>query len=142
KASLGDTLGTAFEFLAIGLGTWSLLALAAPRASLLFVPWLWSLSSGRWALRLIGTTEWHHVRYAAPFAATGIAAGLLGGSRLWRFAERFPYPRAWRAACAAIVLTGLLLARMVLLDQFAKVPYPIDRAEAAEVWRWIGRVKP
>jgi hypothetical protein len=137
KASLTDTLATGFDFLAVGLGTWSLLALAFPRALLLFLPWLWSLSSGRWALGLIRGTAWHHVRYAAPFAATGVAAGLLGASRLWRFASRFPYAWLWRSLAAMVALVGMLLVRTILLARFAEVPVIIDPAEAAQLWEVV-----
>jgi hypothetical protein len=142
KASLGDTLATAFDFLVVGLGSWVVLGAAAPRAALLTLPWVWGLSSGRWALRYVGTTQWHHVRYTAPFIAMGLAAGLLGGSRLWRFAARFPRPWAWRLGSAILVVAGLLLARAVLESRRAYVPYPIDRAEAADLRPWINRVAP
>ena len=82
RAEVGEVLDTAAEFLAVGLGAWMLFLVAAPRIALLAAPWLWSLCSGRWSLRFLSETEWHHVRYAAPFAAVGLAAGVVGFSRI------------------------------------------------------------
>jgi hypothetical protein len=87
KAPIGQTLGTSAEFLFVGLGAWGALMWVQPRVGILVFPWVWSLASGRWALRYLGTTEWHHVRYAAPLVAIGLAAGVLGWGNLWRRLE-------------------------------------------------------
>src|SRR5262249_4800935 len=68
RASVGETLWTSLEALILGMGAWSLLACLAPRVAILALPWIWSLCNGRWAMRLLEGTEWHHVRYAMPMA--------------------------------------------------------------------------
>lgn len=133
---------TAAEILAVGMGAFGILSLAMPRAALLWVPWLWSLGNGRWAMRLLATPAWHHVRYAAPFAATCVAGGLLGGSRLWRFAGRFARPWAWRAAGIVVVATMLVVARSMVLEKWSRAPKPVDVAAARELWQWIKLVPP
>jgi hypothetical protein len=143
RPGLGETLWTALDFLLVGLGSWSLISLTIPRIGLLALPWVWGVAAGRWALPLIATTEWHHVRYAAPFLAVGLAAGLVGGSRLWRLAGVFlNSPRRWRCAMWLVAATGLVAAGSVVYARFSRIPYPIDAAEVDEIWRWIEQVGP
>jgi hypothetical protein len=142
RAGLLETLLTAIDFLIVGLGAWAILGAAAPRLAVLALPWLYGLSAGRWSLRLLGTESWHHVRYAAPLAAMGLAAGLVGGSRLWGFAAKFPKPWAWHAGGAALSIAVLLAADAVVLGRFAQVRYPIGRDEAAVLWVWFAQVGP
>jgi hypothetical protein len=142
SAPLDQTVSTAFEFLAIGMGSWALLACLAPRAALLALPWLWGLSSGKWALRYIGTEQWHHVRYAAPMMVLLLAAGLLGWARLARWLERFPARRLGLVAAWLAVLAGLAAADRALLTRFTSYEPPISRDEAVQIWRWVDRVGP
>lgn len=142
KAPLGQTLATALEFWVIGLGSWSVLALLAPRAAVLALPWLWSLSSGRWALRYLETEHWHHVRYTAPFVAVGLAAGLLGFANLTVWLRDRPGGRRWLAAAWLAALAGLAAADAAVQNRFARMQPPIPRREAAEIWQWIQRVGP
>ncbi|MBX6315771.1 MAG: DUF2079 domain-containing protein [Isosphaeraceae bacterium] len=142
KASPGQTLATALDFLAVGLGSWAALACLAPRALLLALPWVWSLSSGRWALRFLGTEQWHHVRYTAPMVFLVLAAGLIGLARLFSgLLRRTGGP--WLALAVWFVLAaGLVLAGRELQARFDRIPRPISKPEAEEVWRWIREVRP
>jgi hypothetical protein len=142
RASLGETLWTSSEALILGTGCWALFMCLAPRMAILAVPWIWSLCNGRWALRFLETTEWHHVRYAMPMVSLVLAAGLIGYARLaaWLLSRRAG--RAWLAlawlASAAIGGAGIgELSRRV-----ASVPATIDPREAEEIWAWIRQVGP
>ena len=73
KAAFRQTLATSLETLLLGMGAWAVLACLAPRVAILALPWIWGPCSGRWAMRLLSTSEWHHVRYVMPMAA--ITAG-------------------------------------------------------------------
>ena len=46
------------------------------------MPWIWGPCSGRWAMQILATTEWHHVRYVMPMVILVLAAGLIGYARL------------------------------------------------------------
>jgi Predicted membrane protein (DUF2079) len=142
RASIGETLQTAFEFLAVGLGSWAVLACLAPRVAILAVPWLWGLARGRWALRFLGTEQWHHVRYCAPFVVLGLAAGLIGFARLATWLKDRRGGRWLLAAAWATAASGLLAASLVLQERFAEYEAPISTAEAAEIWGWVARVGP
>jgi hypothetical protein len=141
-AGLIETSKTALDFLLVGLGPWALLACFAPRIAVLALPWLWSLSSGRWALRLIATTQWHHVRYTAPLVAIALAAGLVGYARIgsWllqRNRGRLVLVALW-LACAV----GSTAANHELQSRFSRIAYPLSREEAREVMRWVSAVQP
>jgi hypothetical protein len=142
KAPLSQTLSTAAEFLALGLGSWAVLACFAPRAALVALPWLWGLSNGKWALRYLGTEHWHHVRYAAPMVVLVLAAGLLGWARVARWVARFPR-RGIALCCAWLVAAGgLVAADRILFKQFSAYQPPISRSEAANVWHFVKLVGP
>ena len=53
KASISETLRTSAEALILGMGGWAVLMCLAPRVAILAVPWIWSLCSGRWAIRFL-----------------------------------------------------------------------------------------
>jgi hypothetical protein len=142
KASVAQTLTTAWQIVSIGLGVWTIFLLFAPRVAALMVPWLWSLSSGRWSLRSLPTEDWHHVRYAAPVVALGLAAGLVGYARLARWSQgcrkrQLMLAGVWlTAAAGSAALLGSFLG-------FAENRlYPIDAEEARAIWAWIDRVGP
>lgn len=142
RPPFSQVLETAGDFLLVGLGSWTLLACLAPRAALLALPWVWSLSSGRWALRYLATEQWHHVRYTVPMVAMVLAAGCLGYARLglWLSGRRYGpvlLPVVWLAA-----LVGLCSADRILESRLVYVPRPISPTEAAAIWRWIERVGP
>jgi Predicted membrane protein (DUF2079) len=141
-AYLTATARTATEFLAIGLGSWAILACFAPRVALLAVPWLWSLAHGKWALGFIATTQWHHVRYTAPLVALVLSAGLIGyaNAARWILAKH-------RGALGFVViwvcaLIGLLAPKATLDRWWAQAPTAIALSEARELWTWIDRVGP
>lgn len=142
RASPSETVETAFDFLAVGLGSWAVLACLAPRVFSLALPWLLSLAGGRWSLRLIGTTEWHHVRYTAPFVILTLAAGLVGYARRGRRLLDGRDGRGRMLAAWCVLATGLLLADRALLTRFSQVPRPVSAGEAAAIWTWIDRVGP
>src|SRR5581483_6946477 len=43
-----ETMVTSLDFVLVGLGSWAVLACVAPRAALLALPWIYSLSNGKW----------------------------------------------------------------------------------------------
>jgi len=141
RAGLGETLTTASEFVFLGLGVWGIFLLRAPRLALPMLPWLWSLSAGRWSLRYLGTGEWHHVRYAAPMVALGLAAGLVGFGRTAEGLRRRFGPRSLivLTAASALLSAGPLAS---VLRQLDKRPRPIGPAEAGAVRRWVSQVAP
>ena len=140
--SFWQALGTALEMLFLGLGAWALLGLAAPRLALLAVPWLWSLANGRWAMRLIATESWHHVRYTAPFVVWGLAAGLVGWSKGWNWSGRVERTAWLRFALVLGSYTLMLPAFLYVQHQFAQVPRPISPSDVPALWQWIDRVGP
>jgi uncharacterized membrane protein len=142
RAPIDQTLGTAFEFLWLGLGSWAVLACLAPRVALMALPWLWGLSSKQWALEHIGSEEWHHVRYTAPFLVLGLAAGLIGFARLAMWLKDRRGGQWLLAATWVATAAGLLAATAVLQTRFARFLPPISATEAAETWRWVRQVKP
>jgi len=142
KATPLETLATATELLAIGLGAWVVLALGAPRVAWLALPLAWSLSSGQWALRYLSTVQWHEVRYTIPVVGMGLAAGLIGYARLgnWLLSRRGGVGTLGVVWLAAALWGGLGLSD--LAGRVARAPHPIARGEARAVWKWIGRVGP
>jgi hypothetical protein len=142
RATVMQTLGTATEFLVLGLGAWALFACIAPRVSILAVPWIWSLCNGRWALRFLSTEEWHHVRYAVLPVIIILASGLIGYARLgvWlcaRRSGRLLLFLVWMAASASCALGLVDLARRV-----SQVPRPVDPEETQAFWYWASQVDP
>jgi hypothetical protein len=128
------TLGTSIDFLLVGLGSWAVLAWFAPRVAILGIPWVWSVASGKWELRLIGSAGWHQVRYAGPFTALFLAAGLIGYGRL----SAWMHGRGRRVAAAllwAIVLAGLIVSNMELQKRFARIPLEHPPEDVAAFWR-------
>jgi Predicted membrane protein (DUF2079) len=142
KASLPETLWTALQILILGMGGWAVLMCRAPRVALIALPWIWSLSNGRWALRFLETPEWHHVRYAMPMVVMVLAAGLIGYARLADELLRRPRGRAWLAlvwlGAAAMGCVGL----RDVVRRMDRVPPTFDRQEARDVWSWIRQVSP
>lgn len=140
KAGLGQTVGTALEFLAYGLGSWSLLALLAPRAMLLSLPWIWGIASGRWSLRYLSDWQWHHVRYTAPIVATIVPAGLIGYARLaaWLLPRRGG--RGMLAGVWVALVIGFLAAGVDIAARLDRIPRAFSEQETAEIWRWIEQV--
>jgi hypothetical protein len=142
KAPLHQTLATGLETLILGTGGWAVLACLAPRVAILAVPWLWSLCSGRWALRFLAGPEWHHVRYVMPMVILVLGAGLIGYARLASWLRPRRAGRAWLvlAWLAAAALGGAGLSD--LTQRLARVPATFDRQEASTIWTWIRQVDP
>jgi hypothetical protein len=132
----------AFDYLVFGLGSWSLLALLAPRVALLGLPWLWGLSHGRWALKFLSDWTWSKVRYATPYASVLLAAGLIGYARLgvWALQRR---RGGWvLAVCWVGLALGLAASTRDLIARMDRIERPISTEEAREIWSWIDRVGP
>ncbi len=139
---LSNTVKIAFDFLAFGIGSWTLLALLAPRVAILGLPWLWGLSHGRWALSFLSDWTWSKVRYAAPYVSVLLASGLIGYARLgdWALQRR-------RGALILAVIwigsaTGMLAASRDLVRRMDRIEQPISTEEARSIWSWIDRVGP
>lgn len=139
---MGNTLRAALDCLFVGLGSWVVFALFAPRVALAALPWVWNLANGQWALWMLETVHWHHVRYAAPLVALLLAAGLGGYARAATLlARRFP-TRSAQAGLWALALLGLVMGNVELQSRFARVPQPISISEADRLWSWIRQVGP
>jgi hypothetical protein len=142
KATVAQTLETAADLLGYGLGSWAILACFAPGVAWLALPWVWSLCNGRWALRFLGTEEWHHVRYTVLPTVMVLASGLIGYARLGVRVSRLPRGGVLAAvlwlAAALVCVPGLreLAARM------STIPHPISLEEADRIWSWIDQVGP
>jgi hypothetical protein len=143
KATLGQSLETSLETMLLGLGAWAILGCLAPRVAILAVPWIWGTCSGRWAMKILATTDWHHVRYTMPMTVMILAAGLIGYARLgcWLL----PRGRGARAALgvtwlSCVVIGGAGLQEVAWLREH--VPEKIDRQEAAQIQSWLGQVGP
>jgi uncharacterized membrane protein len=143
KASIAATSRTAWEILVVGMGCWTVLMWLVPRVAILALPWIWSLCSGQWALRLLESEElWASVRYAMPVVATVLAAGLIGYSRLasWLLAHRGGarwLMLAW-VASAGLGAAGI----WEVTNRMAASTISIERPEAQEIWAWIRQVGP
>ncbi len=140
KATFSQAVETSLETLLLGMGAWAIFACLVPRVAILALPWIWGPCSERWAMRFLSTSSWHLVRYVMPMAAIVLAAGLIGYSRLanWLLPRR-----GGRAMLATTWLLGALVCGVGLTDvttRFSRVPVPIDRNEADEVWAWIRQV--
>ena len=142
KPSVSETLKTAGELLALGLGAWVLFLGHAPRVTLIMLPWLWNLAGGRWSVRFLSEEDWHHVRYAAPFVATGLAAAVSGFGRFGATLEGKPWGLL-RLAAVWLALAGVSLLGLIdLKHRMDRLPPILAPAEAREVWTWIDRVGP
>ena len=142
KAPLGETCRTALTFLLMGLGGWVITMALAPRLALLMVPWVWSLSSGKWSMRFVGTERWHEVRYTAPFVTLGLAAGLIGFARLARWLQARPRGR-WLLGLAWLVIAWASIGSLFWLHGLTEQrPHPIDAAEVEAFWAAARRVAP
>jgi hypothetical protein len=141
-ASIRDTLVTSTDLIVYGMGAWAVFACLAPRVAILAIPWIWSMCSGRWAIRYLATEQWHEVRYTIPPLAMTLAAGLVGYARLGAWLERrrrgpLALALVWvLAACACGAGLSELTARM------AWIPQPISPLEAEAIRYWISQVGP
>jgi hypothetical protein len=142
SAPIRETVDTALDFLIVGLGPWTAFVVFAPRIAVLAMPWLWSLSHGRWALHTVETDAWHHVRYAAPMTALLLAAALVGyarvGSLLWRRSRT----EAALAALLVVMIGGLTASNVALQLRFAKAPRSVSPSESDRLRQWIAQVGP
>jgi hypothetical protein len=116
--------------------------MASPRVAVLALPWLWSLAGGRWALHFLATWQWHHVRYAAPFVAMGLSAGLIGFGQVASWLSRRRRGRWWLAGVWLAAASSSCLALTDLERRMERQPPRIGPEEASAVWDWIGRVRP
>jgi hypothetical protein len=140
KAAVGETLKTSLETLLLGMGAWAVLACLAPRVAILALPWIWGPCSGRWAMRMLASTQWHEVRYVMPMAALVLAAGLVGYARL---ANGILARKSGRALLATVWACSAVFCVVALRDvsgRMERAPVLIDRQEAKAIWSWIHQV--
>jgi hypothetical protein len=142
KAELGQTFKTASAILCLGMGGWVLLMAFAPRASLLALPWLWGLASGKFALRFLETEQWHEVRYTVPFVAMGLAAGLIGYARVASWLRSRTRGLPWLIGVWVVSAVASAVALGSILGMVARQPIPMAADEVAAVWSWIDQVGP
>ncbi|MFO0953647.1 MAG: DUF2079 domain-containing protein [Isosphaeraceae bacterium] len=142
RPGLLESLTTAGEILALGLGAWLLFGIAAPREALLALPWLWGLSSGRWAMGLLALPDWHHVRYTSPFVGMALAACVVGFARVCLGLSQGRYG-VWKVGAvwvvaAAVSGVGLEEVRRKMAEQY----HSLGTEEVQELWKCIDRVAP
>jgi uncharacterized membrane protein len=142
QIGLMATGGAALDYLAFGLGSWTVLSLLAPRMAILVLPWLWGLSHGRWALVMLSDWTWSKVRYTTPVVAILLASGLIGWARLGDWALRRRRGGLILAALWLAAAVGLSAACLDLVARMDRIEQPISAREAREIWRWIDRVGP
>ena len=128
--------------LIFGLGSWSFLALLAPRVAVLAVPWLFGLCRGRWDLRHLSSYTWGNVRYTTPIVGIVLTAGLIGYAALARWCLSRRSGRSLLAGIWLAIAIGLLASRGEVITLLTKIPQPISQADVAAAWPWIHRVKP
>ena len=139
-STVPETSARALHFLLVGLASWAVLAVMAPRVAVLAVPWAWILMSGHWDVRLLSTRHWHHVRYTTPMTALVLAAGLVGYAR-----THVIFLRSSRGAALALWLlaaASLATQTLVVRDRMAAVPRHMSEVEAKRLWSFIARVQP
>jgi hypothetical protein len=142
KAPLNETMQTSLETLFLGVGVWAILACLMPRIAVLAVPWIVGPCSGEWAMRVLGSSSWHHVRYVMPMVGITLAAGLVGYARLGNRLPRYPRGWAWMTLVLASAALTSAIGLWYVAGQLARVPVPIDRREADEIWSRIREVGP
>jgi len=140
-----ETLATAWDFLWIGLSAWIFPAILAPRVCLVGLPWVWSLASGKWAMRFIAAEQWHHVRYCAPFFALFLAAGLIGWGRFWRWClARYSHRSAWLIIGMAWIVMAVWLVngQLRMMALMSGIPIPVPSEDIEPIRSLIAEVKP
>ncbi len=145
RPPLIETIKTTWDFVWIGLSAWVFIALFAPRAALTALPWVWTLASGKWAIRFIGSDQWHHARYCVPFVVMGLAAGLIGWGNIHQFC-RLHLSRFSRV----IVMGGVWLVAFVFLAAgqlqmktlLEGIPERVPDNDVAAIWNEIINIKP
>ena len=145
RPTLVETLKTSWDFLWIGLSAWAFIALLAPRVALTALPWVWTLASGKWAIRFVGTEQWHHARYCVPFVALGLAAGLVGWSRLWSGFE-MKFGARLRTIFMTLIWSGLLIfllgGQWNMTTLMKGIPGRVPDEDVQPIWAEIAKVKP
>ena len=129
---------TSAELLAVGLGSWALLAFGVPRLGLIVAPWVYSVANGRWAAAFLATEQWQQVRYTAPMVATSLAAGVVGYARVTaRLRGRWAN---WAFHIALIA--GLVAPTAIVQSRLARVSRPFPAADVDAFWAHVPRVGP
>ncbi len=135
-----DRAASALGLFVLGLGTWSLLAIPAPRLAILALFWILEAARDRWTMGMLATSSWHYVRFTAPAVALALAAGLVGFARVGSWVLRRRGGRLALAGLWAAIAAGLLAARFEVVSRVDGVAGPIPAAEARAIRSWIGQV--
>lgn len=145
RPALIEILKTTWDFLWVGLSVWTFLALLAPRVAFIALPWVWTLASGKWAIRFVGSQQWHHARYCVPFVALGLAAGLIGWGRLWNGFEMKYGPKMRNLVMGVVwvvmfvFLAGSQLNMMTIMQG---IPGRVPDEDVQPIWSEIAKVGP
>ena len=122
KVPFEAALPAAGEIILLGLGAWSAMLVGLPRMWLVVFPWAWCVARAGQTIGGVGTEYWSSVRYMAPLAGVGIAAGLVGLCRAVRLID-LPGSRlvavAGRLGILAVAGLGLFAARAAIESQSA-----------------------
>ncbi|HEY2158872.1 MAG TPA: DUF2079 domain-containing protein, partial [Isosphaeraceae bacterium] len=114
---LEAALPAAGEIILLGLGAWSAMLVGLPRMWLVVFPWAWCVVRAGGTIGVVGTGYWSGVRYMAPLAGIGIAAGLVGLCRAARLID-LPGSRlvaiSGRLGILAVAALGLFAARSAM----------------------------
>lgn len=145
RPSIWETSKTAWDFLWVGLSGWIILAIFAPRTALTALPWVWTLSSGKWAVRFIGTEQWHHARYCVPFVAMGLAAAIVGWGTLWKFLG-YRTGKSTRILLSTGMLTVLVVflagGQLQMISLMRGIPERVPDQDAIEIWPILNAIPP
>ena len=142
RPALGEVAITATRLWFLGLGAWGVLAWLAPRVALLALPGFGAHAAGRWSIDLLRTESWHHVRYAGPMVAVGLAAGVIGFTRALRVLDRIRAGLSVRVGFALVCVVGLSVPRYWVISELERVPRSVAESDIEPLWHWIERVKP
>ncbi|MFM7592869.1 MAG: hypothetical protein ACKO85_13865, partial [Isosphaeraceae bacterium] len=145
KPPVIEIIKTTWDFLWVGLSAWILIALFAPRVALTALPWVWTLASGKWAIRFVGSEQWHHARYCVPFVVMGLAAGMIGWGNIvnWcqlhlsRFSRKIVIGGVW-LVWIVFLCTGQI--RMATL--LKGIPERVPDADIKTIWYEMQNIRP
>jgi hypothetical protein len=145
RPALIETIKTTWDFLWVGLSAWVIIALFAPRAALTALPWVWTLASGKWAIRFTGSEQWHHVRYCVPFVVMGLAAGIIGWCNIWNWSQLHLSKASRVLVRGGIWLTSVvfLISGQIQMQTLLKgIPDRMPDTDVAKIWQEIDNISP
>ena len=120
------------ELVFLGLGAWAAMFAGLPRMWLVVLPWAWCVARTWLSLGVLSTEYWSCVRYMAPLAGIGIAAGVAGLGRAARLIDAGGsrlVSLAGRLGLIAVAAEGLVAAHAAIAMQFAYAPAAVPKGD-------------